>query len=148
MTHEEVAHAVGRSRTAVTNLLRLLALADEVKDLLAAGKLEMGHARALLPLTFPNQIAAALKIAEKGLSVREAEDLARGLQLSRQNTTEDPVEIDPLLLNTQQVLTHLLNTRVIISQNAKGRGKIVIKYRNGRELERIMQLLNRCQLKI
>jgi ParB family chromosome partitioning protein len=136
MTHNQVAEAIGKSRTTVTNLLRLLTLADEVKKMLEHGDLEMGHARALLTLTPDLQIDAAETIANKGLSVRETEDLVRRLQLPQLPTM--PKSIDPDVRRLQEDLTARLKLGVAIQHNAKGKGKLVIQYKSLAELDSLL----------
>ncbi len=137
MTHQQVADAVGKSRTGVTNLLRLLSLADEVRTMLEHGDLEMGHARALLTLPEPTQIEAAQIIVNKRLSVRETEDLAR--RLSTPNLPPMPRSIDPDVKRMQQDLSSRIKLPVIVQCNAKGRGKIVIRYSNLTELDSLLE---------
>lgn len=142
MTHMEVAEAVGKSRATVSNLLRLLALTDTVKIMVEEGGLEMGHARAILTLADPLQIEAAELIIAKGLSVRETEELVRKMQTPaalKQEALAKP--IDPDIKRLQQDLTHRLRLPVAIQCNTKGRGKLVIKYKNLTELDALMQLL-------
>lgn len=136
MTHGEVADAVGKSRASVTNLLRLLTLTDEVKMMLEHGDLEMGHARALLSLTPDFQIDAAQTIVNKSLSVREAEELVRRLQMPK--LPELPKSIDPDVRRLQEDLTDRLKLGVAIHHNAKGKGKLVIKYKNLTELDTLL----------
>jgi ParB family chromosome partitioning protein len=139
MTHLEVAESVGKSRAAVTNLLRLLTLTDVVKDFLEQGDLEMGHARALLTLSPELQIEAAEAVIGKGLSVRQTEELARQLQVP--NLTKEPGKaVDPDLARLQQDLTHKLRLKVAIQCNAKGKGKLVIQYNNHTELDQLLEI--------
>jgi len=139
LSQQEVADAVGKSRTAVANLLRLLNLTDEVKRMLEHGDLEMGHARALLPLAEALQIDAGREVVAKGLSVRQTEMLVRTLQ----NPTEPKTK--PELTSTHERivddLTRLLSTKVTLSENAKGQGKIVISYNDAKELKAIVKQL-------
>ena len=139
LSQQEVADAVGKSRTAVANLLRLLNLTDEVKRMLEHGDLEMGHARALLPLAEALQIDAGREVVAKGLSVRQTEMLVRTLQ----NPTEPKAK--PELTSTHERivddLTRLLSTKVTLSENAKGQGKIVISYNDAKELQAIVKQL-------
>jgi ParB family chromosome partitioning protein len=137
MTHQQVADAVGKSRATVTNLLRLLTLAEEVKTMLEHGDLEMGHARALLSLPIALQIEAANQITNKGLSVRETEELVRRLQLPK--LPEMPKSIDPDIRRIQEDLATRLHLAVGIQCNAKGKGKVVIKYSNLSELDEILE---------
>lgn len=133
MTHHQVADAVGKSRTSVTNLLRLLTLSDEVKVLLERGKLEMGHARALLTLTPDLQIDAANTIINRNFSVRETEELVRRLQLP--NLPDMPKSVDPDVIRLQQDLSNRLKLPVMIQHNPRGKGKLTVRYKNLNELE-------------
>lgn len=137
MTHQQVADAIGKSRTAVTNLLRLLALCDEVKKQLEDGQLEMGHARALLTLSVPLQIQAAQIIVSKGLSVRQAEALARQMQLPQLSDPAKP--IDPDIKRLQNDLSHRIKLPVLIQAHPKGKGKVVIHYKNLLELDTLLE---------
>jgi ParB family chromosome partitioning protein len=137
MTHQEVANAVGKSRASVTNLLRLLSLAEEVRTLLENGDIEMGHARALLALPDISQMDAALMIVEKALSVRDTEELVRRLQLP--NLPAMPKSIDPDIRRLQQDLANKLKLMVAINCNPKGKGKVVIRYSNLEELDSILE---------
>jgi ParB family transcriptional regulator, chromosome partitioning protein len=138
LTHEEVAEAVGRSRTAVSNLLRLLELDEEVKRLLDQGKLEMGHARALLPLTHQAQRRASRQIVAKGMSVREVERLVR--RLLRQTSTEPQGQSsqDPNLSRLEQDLAERLGAKVALHNTAKGKGHLVIHYHSLEQLDGIL----------
>ena len=139
LSQQEVADAVGKSRTAVANLLRLLNLVDEVKKMLEYGDLEMGHARALLALTEETQIDAAREVVSKGLSVRQTEMLVRSLQ----NPVEpkEKGEISSKYERIADDLTKLFSTKVTVSENAKGKGKIVINYNDAKELKAIVKQL-------
>lgn len=136
MTHQQVADAIGKSRAAVTNLLRLLALDDEVKTMLEKGEMEMGHARALLTLSESLQLEAAHQITLKGLSVRDTEELVRRMQLPK--ILEETRPADPDVQRLQHDLSQRIKLPVMIRYNAKGRGKIEIRYRNLTELEKIL----------
>lgn len=142
LTHQEVAKAVGKSRTTVTNLLRLLELNEEVKSLVETRRLEMGHARALLGLQGEAQTQAANQVVKQGLSVRETERLVRRLQGEAENpgrpsgrpaTAEDP-DIRRLVND----LSEKLGARVDLQQGAKGKGRLVIGYNSLDELEGIL----------
>jgi ParB family chromosome partitioning protein len=137
MTHQQVADAVGKSRASVTNLLRLLALGDEIRTMLEHGDLEMGHARALLSLPDTSQMDAALLIIEKNMSVREAEELARRMQIP--NLPKLPKSIDPDIQRLQQDLSDRLKLMVAINCNAKGKGRVVIRYNDLTELDAILE---------
>lgn len=137
MTHQQVADAVGKSRASVTNLLRLLTLSEEVRTMLEHGDIEMGHARALLTLPATSQLDAALMIVEKTLSVRETEELVRRMQMP--NLPALPKAVDPDIRRLQQDLASKLKLAVAINCNAKGRGKVVIRYANLTELDEILE---------
>lgn len=140
LTHQQVAEAVGKSRTTVTNLLRLLELNDDVKEYLQDGRLEMGHARALLGLRGPQQSAAAIQAVNRGLSVRETEKLVRRLQLEgeQHSTTTRKPELDTNIRRLQDDLTDRLGARVQIEQGTRGAGKLVIAYNSLDELDGIL----------
>jgi ParB family chromosome partitioning protein len=139
LTHGEAAEAVGRSRAAVSNLLRLQDLEQAVKDLLDAGQLEMGHARALLALKGSDQSQAARQVALKGLSVRETETLVRRLQNSGPSP-DKPVKkaVDPDILRLEQDLTERLCARVQLKHQASGKGQLVIHYGSLDELDGLL----------
>ena len=136
MTHESAALAIGKSRTVVTNLLRLLNLSEEIKDMMQKGLLEMGHARALLTLDLIKQLTAAKIIVAKNLSVRASEALVKQLQKSQTITKKI---IDPNTKDLQKQLADKLATTVNILHTEKGKGKIIIKYNSLDELEGILR---------
>lgn len=136
MTHLQVAEAVGKSRASVTNLLRLLALPEEVKRMLERRQLEMGHARTLITLPEATQLEAANVILARGLSVRETENLVRRLQSDQPK--QKSRSLDPDILHLQESLSRQLKLKVAIHCNAKGKGKLVIHYRNLTELDKIL----------
>lgn len=140
MTHQAVADAVGKSRTNVTNMLRLLKLNADVRALVENEKLEMGHARALLTLESEKQSNAAHVIISRGLSVRETEDLIRNMMRGKsEDTSEKP---DPIVLHSlQDRLMQKLGVKVSVTQNAQGRGKLTIRYKNEKELEGLLSRL-------
>jgi len=140
MTHQTAADAVGRSRAAVSNLLRLLELAEEVKALVESRQLEMGHARALLGLTQARQqVEVALLVAKKGLSVRETEALVRKLSTAKPDAADrEPPRADPNITRLEQDLTDKLGAKVHLQHGAKGRGKLVINYNSLDELDGIL----------
>jgi ParB family chromosome partitioning protein len=139
MTHQEVAEAVGKSRATVTNLLRLLGLKPEVKEMVELGQLEMGHARALLALTPALQIEIADIIVAKGLSVRATEELVRRVQLPPSANIDHNKPMDPDINRLQQDLTHKLRLKVAIQCSPKGKGKLVIQYSNLTELDKLLE---------
>jgi ParB family transcriptional regulator, chromosome partitioning protein len=140
LTHQQVAAAVGKSRTTVTNLLRLLELNDDVKGFVESRNLEMGHARCLLGLKGPRQSEAARAVVARGLSVRETERLVRRLQEEHQNETErrPRPELDPNIRRLLADLTDRLGARVEIHQGSKGAGKLLIAYNSLDELDGIL----------
>lgn len=141
LTHQEVASAVGKSRTTVTNLLRLNTLELDVKKLLEYGDIEMGHARALLALSGEQQVEAARIVSGKGLTVRETENLVRKLQLPP--TVKSTDEVDPDVKRLETELSEKLGSPVAINYNQKGRGKMVISYASLDELDGIIARLKK-----
>jgi len=140
-THEQAAQAIGRSRSATTNLLRLLNLASPVQQLLMDGALEMGHARALLPLKAVEQIQLGQNIAARGLSVREAETLVeRALRPTQPREPAHPTA-DRDLTRLQEELSDALGTTVSIRVAAKGRGQIRIAFASLDQLQGLIQRL-------
>jgi ParB family chromosome partitioning protein len=141
MTHQQAADAVGRSRASVSNLLRLLDLGDIATDLAQRGKLEMGHARALLALSDQRQAEAAQQVVKQGLSVRATERLVQKLQAETSSTTKKPVSRrrDPNLLRLEQDLADKVGAPVQIQYNDKGRGKLTIAYNSLDELDGILE---------
>lgn len=139
LTHQQVAQAVGKSRTTVTNLIRLLDLHPEVKELVEKGEIEMGHARALLALEGKTQTEAARQVAAKGLSVRETEALVRRLgQPPAAKSAPTAAEPDPDVRRLLSDLTDRLGAKVALQQTTGGKGKLVISYNNLEELEGIL----------
>ena len=138
MTHQEAGDAVGRSRSAVSNLLRLLELSGEVRELVDARHLEMGHARALLSLDESMQAQAAREVVTKGLSVRETEQLVRRLKTPPVARTR---ELDPDIQHLQDKLAEKLCASVTLTHNARGKGKLVIAYNSADELDGILEHL-------
>ena len=140
-THEQAAQAIGRSRSATTNLLRLLNLASPVQQLLMDGALEMGHARALLPLKAVEQIQLGQNIAARGLSVREAETLVeRALRPTQPREPSHPTA-DRDLPRLQEELSDALGTTVSVRVAAKGRGQIRIAFASLDQLQGLIQRL-------
>jgi ParB family chromosome partitioning protein len=142
LTHQEVAKAVGKSRTTVTNLLRLLELNDEVKQLVETRRLEMGHARALLGLQGEDQSRAADQVVKRGLSVRETERLVRRLQSEAEQPVRpnrSAVAEDPDIRRLVNDLSEKLGAKVDLQQGAKGKGRLVIGYNSLDELEGILE---------
>ena len=141
-THDKAAQAVGKSRSAVSNLLRLMQLAKPVQAMLAKGELDMGHARALVPLQTAAQVGLAQKIAAQGLSVREAEKMATQVALGKVGVTKvkAPVKVDPDLKSVQERLSDAFNLAVEIKQKRQG-GEIKIKFSQFDELDAFFKRL-------
>jgi ParB family transcriptional regulator, chromosome partitioning protein len=139
MTHESAARAVGRSRSAVTNLLRLLGLAAPARELLSSNQIEMGHARTLLGLNAAKQVEVAHRIAKQGLSVREAERLA-----ARESEGAAPASRprpDRDVMRLQDELSDRLGTTVKISANKEGAGKLSISFASLAQLDELIAKL-------
>ena len=139
MTHQEAADGVGRSRAAVSNLLRLLELVQEVKDMVDVRAIEMGHARALLSLDEKLQLEAAREVVNKRLSVRATENLVRRLLHPKKQAGR---RIDPDILQLQNRLGETLGTKVSVQHQASGKGKLIISYNNADEFDGILERLN------
>lgn len=139
MTHQQVADVLGRSRAAITNLLRLLDLQSEVKQLLLNRQLEMGHARALLALQGQQQVAVGNKIAANGMTVRAAEKLIKVIQEGSPVRVAAPVDLDTLRL--QEQLTSTFGAKVRIAHKDNGKGNITISYTSLDELDGIVARL-------
>jgi ParB family chromosome partitioning protein len=140
LTHETAAKAVGRSRSAVTNLLRLIDLAKPVQAYLLDGQLDMGHARALLPLALSQQTSAAARVVAQKLSVRETERLVHALGNPAKGKTPAR-RADPDLLRLQETLSEVLGAKVAIEAKKGGSGRIVIGYSNLDQLDGILARL-------
>ena len=138
LTHQQAAEAVGRSRAAVSNLLRLLELAEDVQRLVRERKLDMGHARALLPLPPPLQREAARQVQVRGLSARETEDLARRLQQSVSDPAPATQSLDPNIRSLQDDLSERLGARVRVRHATSGKGCVMIHYNSLDELDGIL----------
>jgi len=139
MTHEQAADAVGRSRSATTNLLRLLKLAKPVQELVMEGALEMGHARAILALEPARQVEAGNRVAAKGLSVRDTEalvhDMLRGPAARRKKRA------DRDLARLEEEVAERLGTTVEIRPSRKGRGRVIVHYASLDHLEQLLRKL-------
>ncbi|MGH8398084.1 MAG: ParB/RepB/Spo0J family partition protein [Gammaproteobacteria bacterium] len=139
MTHQQASEAVGRSRAAVTNLLRLLELTDAVKEQVERGDLEMGHARALLALKGTAQTDAARRVVARHLSVRDTENLVR--RLLKENggaSTKGPRRVDPNIRQLENELTRKLGAKVNVESSSGGKGKLIIHYTSLDELDGIL----------
>jgi ParB family chromosome partitioning protein len=142
MTHQTAADAVGRSRSAASNLLRLLKLPQVVQDMLLEGSIDMGHARALISLDSAEQVLLANKIILQGLSVRETEKLVQQqsepAEDKQANNSKQEKNIDRDTLKLQEEISEHLGSRVEIKPNKKGGGKLIIEYSSNDHLEEFL----------
>ena len=138
LTQQQVASAVGKSRSAVTNLMRLASLEPSVQDQLEQGKIELGHAKCLLAVSGNLQISLAKDVAEKGLSVRQTENLIKQLR-PKNNTALRPSRVtDPDIVRIQEELSEKVGAQVEIHHSPKGSGKLTVKYHSLDELDGIL----------
>ena len=139
MTHDAIANAVGRSRSAVSNLLRLLELHNDVKKMLATRQLDMGHARALLSLAKTKQLEVASKVVKQGLSVRATESLVLKFLSKDKHSKQNRKSKDPNISRLENDLSQRLGANVAITHQSSGRGKLQINYNSLDELEGILK---------
>jgi ParB family chromosome partitioning protein len=139
LTHEKAAMLVGRSRAAVSNLMRLLSLGDVARELLEQGKIEMGHGRALLALPIRDQDSAAREIYAKQLSVRQAEQLVRAYDKKSVDKGASS-KVDVNLSRLQQALSEILGAKVSL-QGQGEKGKLVISYSSLEQLDGVLEKL-------
>ena len=137
LTHQQIADAVGKSRTTITNVLRLNVLNNEIKQLVENGDLEVGHAKTLLVLPTAKQIELAKLIVAQGLSVRQAEAAVRNLQSSKGKGAASQ-EMDPNVKRLQRDLSEKLGASVFINHSAKGKGRVIVKFNSLDELDGIL----------
>ena len=149
LTHAAAAEAVGRSRAAVSNLLRLLELPAEIRVLVQTGALEMGHARALLPLAVPMAIALAKQTAEHGWSVREVEHRVQQLSAGKTPTSKKPTAAKPKpqadIVALERELSETLGTRIDVLHGRAGKGRLVIHYSDLESLDGVLERLRNRQ---
>jgi ParB family transcriptional regulator, chromosome partitioning protein len=140
LTHQAAAEAVGRSRAAVSNLVRLMELTDEVKEMLEHRKIEMGHARAILGLaTRRQQIEVATLVAKKSLSVRDTESLVRRIMNPKAaESSGSPAAADPDIQRLETEIAEKLGAKVAFQHAASGKGKLIVSYNSLDELEGIL----------
>jgi ParB family transcriptional regulator, chromosome partitioning protein len=143
LTHEQAATSVGRSRVAVTNMLRLLDMAPEVRELVDQRKLDMGHARALLTLDRPDQIRAAREVVDRDLSVRQTEALVRRMREGRPERKAKPAPKSADIQRLEQELTETLCAPVSLKHQSSGKGQMTIRYTSLDELDGILERLRR-----
>ncbi len=141
MTHERAASAVGRSRVAVSNLLRLLTLANGVQDMLMENKLDMGHARALIGLDAVQQVMLANKVVQEQLSVREVEKLVKKKSTDDEKKTPKTA-INPDVAALQSRLSETLGAGVSIAAKSNGSGTLKINYSNLDQLDEIIKKIS------
>jgi ParB family chromosome partitioning protein len=144
LTHQQTAEAVGRSRAAVSNLLRLLELPEPIRKLVEARRIEMGHARALLTLPADKAEALARQAAEEQWSVREIERRVQAIQRGDALPAPAPKKPDPDIQNLERELGELLSAKVAVQHGRGGRGKLVIQYFSLDELEGILERVRRA----
>ena len=130
LSQEDLASSVGKSRSTVTNLLRLLKLTLEVQTFLEEGKIEMGHARSLLTLDESEQISIAEQVIAESLSVRQCEALAAGLTPKTKNQNKPQKNKDPNITTLERELSEILGNSVEIQHNTKGKGRLTISFKN------------------
>lgn len=139
LTQAQVAEAVGKSRTTITNLLRLVNLSQEVRVMLEHGDLEMGHGRAMLTLSAEQQVQVARQVVARALSVRQTEALVRNVQQQKPGKAGDREKrMDPNIRRLQDDLAERLGASVAINHGARGRGKLVIEYSSLDQLDGIL----------
>ena len=138
LSHQEIAETVGKARATVSNLLRLLSLPEAIKDYMQQGQIDMGHARAILSLKAKDQLDVAKIVIEKGLSVRQTEQLVR--ERSEPKQDKKPAEVAPDIEQLTQQLSERFGANVKIDHNQKGKGKLVIHYHSLDELDGILNI--------
>lgn len=143
LTHDEVAHAIGRSRAAVSNLLRLLELAPAVQAMVQDGALDMGHARALLALSRPRQVEVANQVVLQGLSVRETERLVQGVTAAPKAAAKNVQKLDADSRRLQEELSESLGASVRLKPRHGGKGSVVIEYSSLEILDGLVKRLRR-----
>ena len=143
LTHERIAEAVGKSRAAVSNILRLLGLVPEVRGHLEARRLEMGHGRALLGLPSEQQTAAAREVIARGLSVRETEQMVRRILKPARATTSSPDTRSADIRRLEQELSETVGAAVSIDHRSGGKGKLVIEYASLDQLDGLLGYFRR-----
>jgi len=144
LTHEQAARSVGRSRTSVTNLLRLLELAPEVREMVDSRQIDMGHARAILTLERPDQIRAARQVVDQDLSVRQTEALVRRMrdgEVGSKKARPAPKSAD--IQRLEQELTETLCAPVSVRHGSSGKGQVTIKYTSLDELDGLLERFRR-----
>ena len=139
LSQEQLGASIGKSRSTITNLLRLLSLSTEVQELLQEGKIEMGHARALLTLNDNDQLDCAMRVVSESLSVRECESIANKLSSNKKNQSKTQSTKDPNTVSLEKELTEVLGSTVEIKHNKKGKGRLIISYKSLAALQGIIE---------
>ena len=139
LSQEQLGASLGKSRSTITNLLRLLSLSTEVQELLQEGKIEMGHARALLTLSDNDQLDCAMRVVSESLSVRECEAIASKLSSNKKNQRKTQSTKDPNTLSLEKELTEILGSKVEIKHNKKGKGRLIVSYKSLAALQGIIE---------
>ena len=143
ITQEELSNKLGKSRTAITNSMRLLNLDKRVRDYLIEGVITEGHGRAILGIDDKNkQNEIAQKIIDEGLSVRQVESLIRAMAETRKKSTKEPVKQDYYMNHIKDRLEGYFGTKVSLANGKRNKGKIEIEYYSAEDLNRILELLN------
>lgn len=141
LTHQQISDVIGKSRTTVTNLLRLNALTNNVKKLVEQKLLEMGHARALLALEGDQQIELAHLVVDKKLTVRQTEQKVKEILAPKQE--DKPKAVDVEMMDISEKLSSTLGSKVVISRNSSGKGKVTITFDEAHKLEQLIAKLER-----
>jgi ParB family chromosome partitioning protein len=142
LTHEQLSERVGKNRTTISNFIRLLKLAPEVQVIIRDGQISMGHARALISIEDAmTQIAIAKNIINKDLSVRDTEEIVRNLNKQNDKKAVKTIELPEPLKASKNKLSYIFGTKVDLNRNEKGKGSIVISFKNDNDLNRILTLL-------
>lgn len=139
LTQQQVANAVGKSRTAVTNLMRLASLDAAVQRQLELGEIELGHAKCLLALNGSQQVNAGREVAASSMTVRQTEVLVKKIQLgTSEKAAAKPYAVDPDIIRVQEELSEKIGAAVLIQHGVKGSGSLIVKYNSVDELEGIL----------
>ena len=139
LSQEELGASVGKSRSTITNLLRLLSRSTDVQELLQEGKIQMGHARALLTLSDNDQLDCAMRVVSESLSVRECEAIASKFSGNKKNQRKTQLTKDPNTLSLEKELTEILGSKVEIKHNKKGKGRLIVSYKSLAALQGIIE---------
>ena len=139
LSQEELGASVGKSRSTITNLLRLLNLSAEVQELLQDGKIEMGHARALLTLNESDQINCAKRVVSESLSVRQCEAMVGSLTTETKRDNKAQTKKDPNTVSLEKELSDVLGSTVEIKHNKQGKGKLIVSFKSLEALQGVIE---------